>query len=155
MTLTVWYFLFMPVKQKQFILFTKYLIAVSLSGLLVACGASDTSTGNQERSPKESASPEGTPKLTVGQMLASIDGVYGESAEYERRIAQAAERCGQEEIQTADQIVLAQRLLDDRGQKVTLIEIIEEAILGSIPPSEAGTFKCSEVISLYISLRLN
>jgi predicted ATPase with chaperone activity len=124
----------------------KSLTAAVLLGVLVACGSSDTTVENQQ---------EVVTELSVGEKLAAIDGVLGKSAEYEKRISQAAERCGQEEIQVADYIVFAQRSLDERGQTVTLLEIVEEAILGSIPPSEAGTFKCSEVISLYVILRVN
>lgn len=132
------------VQKHSFLFCLRSLSTVVLVGMLAACGSSQTTVETEQATPTE---------LSVGEKLAAIDGVFGESDEYERRIIQAAERCGQEEIQIADQVVFAQRSLDEMGQSVTLIEIIEEAILGSIPPSEAGTYKCSEVIALYLVLR--
>lgn len=133
----------------------KFLLTVVITILISGCGSSSTSDSSQSEPSNEIASSQSAPEFSVGQKLASIDGVYGEWPEYERRIAQGAERCGQDEMKTADQVVLAQRLLDEQGQKSTLLEIIEEAILGSIPASEAGTFECSEVIALYVVLRTN
>lgn len=99
----------------------------------------------------EAEAPDTGP--TTGQQLAIIDGArVRDWPEYERRIAQAGERCGEPEIDVADLVVRVQQLLDERGRTVSILEIIEDGILATISPSEAGNRDCVEVLSAYLVL---
>ena len=92
---------------------------------------------------------------TTGQQLALIDGArVRDWPEYERRLAQAGERCGEPEIDVADKVVRVQQLLDERGLATSLLEIMEDGILASIPPEEAGNLDCAEILSLWLVLTI-
>jgi hypothetical protein len=117
---------------------------VMLAVLVAACGSPD-------------AAPVAAPvaeERTVGYKLAAIDGRLSDTAEYERRIGQAAERCGEDEEPVADKVVRARQVLDERGIAVTLLEVIEQGILASISTEQAGTLDCAEVLSLWIVLTI-
>jgi len=107
---------------------------IALIGLLTACGG-------------------GSSEETVGYKLAAIDGNLSNSAKYEERIAEAAERCGETEISVADKSVAITQYLDTRGITESTMWVLE-GILQAIPPSEAGTADCTEVISLIGTFRV-
>jgi hypothetical protein len=123
----------------------KRITAVVLAAVLAsACGSPE-------------AAPVAAPvaeERTVGYKLAAIDGRLSDTAEYERRIGQAAERCDEDETPVANKVVRAQQLLDERGIAVTLLEVIEDGILASISPEQAGTLDCSEVLSFWVVLTI-
>jgi hypothetical protein len=54
----------------------------------------------------------------------------------------------------ANKVVRARQLLDERGIAVTLLEVIEEGILASISPEQAGTLDCAEVLSFWVVLTI-
>ena len=91
----------------------------------------------------------------VAQTLAFLDGArVRDWPEYERRIVQAADRCGETAETVADKLIVAQRIVDDRGRTVKTLDILQDAILATIPASQAGSFDCTEVVSLWLVLFL-
>lgn len=90
---------------------------------------------------------------TVGYKLAAIDGDLGGVSEYEEKVAQAAERCGESEISVADKSVALTQYLETRGISESNLWVLN-GVLQAIPPSEAGTVDCTEVISLLGVLRI-
>lgn len=126
--------------------------------------ATETVEVTEEAVEKEAVAeeaPEPTPDNnladeTVGYKLAVIDGEFSRSSveQYERRIAQVAERCQEPESSAGDKVVKATQILDERGITENNLWVMD-SILQAIPPNEAGTFDCAEVIALLITLRVN
>lgn len=90
-----------------------------------------------------------------GEKLGAIDGASpSQWPNYERRLVQAAERCREPQERVADYVVFSQNYLDERGKTISLLDIMTQGILGSVPVGAAGTVSCREVLSLWITLYL-
>lgn len=129
-------------------------VVLTVALILAACGGSSQSareTGPRESSPSTSASQE----YTWGEKLGAIDGAARTQwPTYERRLAQSAERCRESEERTADYVVFSRNYLDERGRTVSLLDIMADGILASIPPNASGSVNCREVLSIWITLNL-
>ena len=105
--------------------------------------------------PEPKTEPEPEPaEYTTSEALAAVDGRWADKDLYEKRFAQILERCPNNEGPAlGDAIYSGTLYMDERGITEDSIWAME-SILGSISPSEAGTFDCVEVLSLAVSLRV-
>jgi TM2 domain-containing membrane protein YozV len=116
----------------------------------------ETQSETVEEAEVEEADPEPAEEdYTTAEKLAVIDEEFGQSDLYERRFGQVQERCpNTSEERLGDYLVRATQLLEDRAITESTLWGMEQ-LLAAIPPGEAGTVDCAEVLSLLVSTRIS
>ena len=129
---------------------------ISIAAILGGCSSSAGGPApSTSPSSNQAQRPAPSQEYTWGQKLGAIDGApISQWPTYEQRLAQSAARCRESEERTSDYVVFSRNYLQERGRTVSLLDIMSQGILASIPPEAAGSVNCSEVLSIWLTLYL-
>lgn len=144
---------------------TLFVVIGLLMNLVVACSVPSASptpapgpSATQKPLKPPTPRPKATPTQTIGEMIAVIDGEYGNST-YAKRAnflagniaswcsdSASAERVG--DLATVTSNVLR----DQFGIEMDILEILEE-VKDAADETEAGSVECTEIFIMYTFLR--